>query len=445
MSAPASPSPVRVLKFGGASLSEGRLVRRAADLARPAPGERHVLVVSAVGEVTRLLEHAAREAAAGRPDGREVRLRHKRLLAELDLPPGLLNALLAELDGVLAGLAEAGRLGAAERDHALSFGERAAVRLVAAALRAQGLDATPVDAWDLGLVSDSNHGRARPREGVLAAVGRALAGVPGVPVVTGFLAADGQGRLTTLGRNGSDLSAALVAEAVGACEVQFWKRHDAVRVADPRLVPDAPLVRELSHAHAARLAYHGADVLHPDTLTPLARAGIPARVLALEAPDDPGTRIDASAAASDVVAIAARRNLARARLALAPLEERGVAGARLGAALASLAVEPLHLCGAPGELVLVAPDTDDLARLAAGFRLAAPLERGLATLALVGGESRAPDLERLRAALDESRVAARALWTDSAGCAAVALVAEADLPALARACHAPAPTWVGSA
>jgi aspartate kinase len=435
MDVPQAPRPVRVLKFGGAALSEGGLVRRAALLARPGAGERHVLVVSAVGDVTRSLERAAREAVAGRPDGREVRLRHKRLLAELDLEPGLLHALHAELDGVLAGLAGAGRLGAAERDHALSIGERAAARLVAAALRAAGIEATPVDAWDLGLVSDSNHGRARPRAGVLAAVGRALAAVPGVPVVTGFLAADGQGRLTTLGRNGSDLSAALLAEAVGAVEVQFWKRSGAVHSADPRLVPDARVLRELGYAQAALFAHHGAEVLHPDTLTPLARAGIPARVLALESPQDPGTRIAADAQSRGALGIAARRGLARVRLALEPLEERGAAGARLGAALASLALEPVHLCGAPGELALVAPDGEDLARLAAGFRLAQDIERPLATLALVADSARGADLVLLRESLEAALVEPLALWSAADGRAAVALVAEEDLPAAARSLH----------
>lgn len=437
-----------MLKFGGASLSEGRLVRRAAALARPRAGERHVLVVSAVGEVTRLLERAAREAASGRPDGREVRLRHKRLLAELDLPPGLLNGLHAELDGVLGALAAAGRLGAAERDHALSIGERAAARLVAAALREQGIDATPVDAWDLGLVSDSNHGRARPREGALAAVGRALEGVPGVPVVTGFLAADATGRLTTLGRNGSDLSAALVAEAVGACEVQFWKRAGAVHTADPRLVEDARVLRELSCDQAARLAFHGAEVLHPDTLTPLARARIPARVLALEDPDDPGTRIAVDVESRGLLAVAARRGLARVRLSLAPLEERGAAGARLGTALASLSIEPVHLAGAPGELALVAPDGDELARLAAGFRLSAPVERELATLALVGDGARGADPALLLEALEEAHVEPLASWSDVQGRAAVALVEEKVQADAARALHAraraQAPTLISS-
>ncbi|HVS19766.1 MAG TPA: hypothetical protein VMT18_14270, partial [Planctomycetota bacterium] len=109
-----------------------------------------------------------------------------------------------------------------------------------------------------------------------------------------------------------------------------------------------------------------------------------------------------------------------------------------------LAVEPVHLAGAPGEFTLVAHDTEDLARLAAGFRLAAPLEHGLATLALVGGDARGPDLERLRTALDESGVSARALWADAEGCAAVALVAESDLAPLARAAYTPAPNWAGS-
>ncbi len=306
------PAPVRpperpvVLKFGGVALADGAGLLRACHLVAERGGRRPIVVVSAIGEVTTLLEGAAREAARGAADTTGVRLRHKRLLAETGLEPGLLRALLSELEALLCGLAARGACGPAERDHALSFGERMSARILAAALRAQGLPATPVDAWELGLQSDSNHGRARPLEGIARAVGRSLAGVSGVPVVTGFVAADAGGRLTTLGRNGSDLTAALVAEAVGAREVQLWKAVDGVMTADPRWVPEARPLRELSYDRATALFFHGAGVVHADALAPLERAGIPLRVLCLARPDDAGTLVHAACAPRGVIGLALR-------------------------------------------------------------------------------------------------------------------------------------------
>jgi aspartate kinase len=434
---PASPRErVRVLKFGGAALAEGSLVRRALERSAPQPGERVVLVVSAIGEATDLLEGAARDAAAGAPDSRAVRLRHKRLLAELELPPGLLNPLLTELDAVLGAIAERGACSPAERDHALSFGERMSARLVAAALRASGVAATPVDAWDVGLESDSNHGRARPLEGATRAMGRAIAAVPGIPVVTGFVAADGGGRLTTLGRNGSDLSAALIAAAVGAHEVQFWKLVAGVHSADPKLVPAARPLRELSYAQAAALAYHGAGVLHPDTLAPLEHAGVPARVLSLCDSDDPGTRIASDCRASGVLGVASRRGLVRLRIAVDSSADRGVAVARLGAALESSGIEPLLLHGGPSEYVLVAQGSEELTRLAAGLPGTVECERSLATLALVAASARELDLVAAHGALRAAHVESLHAWVDGARGSAVWLLPESRLSASAHALHA---------
>ncbi len=301
-----APDRAVVQKFGGVALADGAGVRRACRLVAKRGGARPIVVVSAIGEVTALLDATAKEAARGAADSTRVRLRHKRLLAEADLEPGLLRALFSELEALLHGLAQRGACGPAERDHALSFGERMSARILAAALRSEGLAATPVDAWELGLQSDSNHGRARPLEGIARGIGRSLGAVSGVPVVTGFVAADAGGALTTLGRNGSDLTAALVAEAIGAGELQLWKAVDGVMTADPRWVPEARPLRELTYDRAAALFFHGAGVVHADALAPLERAGIPLRVLSLARPDDAGTRIHAGRAEGGVVGLALR-------------------------------------------------------------------------------------------------------------------------------------------
>ena len=315
-----SPIPPTVLKFGGAALADGRGVRRTCELVERHGGARPIVVVSAARGVTQLLEALWRGAAGLALDGaagasaedgeaaRRVRIRHRSLLSELGLDAEFLDRHLRELSWVLAAIRGRAAPSPADRDHVLSFGERMSARIVAATLNRSGVPATPVDAYDLGLVSDSNHGRARPLPEQSERVKRTLAGVAGVPVVTGFVAIDEAGRLTTLGRNGSDLSAALVAAAVGAREVQFWKSVPGVHTADPELVPDARLIRRLDYARATQFARSGASVLHPEAIEPLAAAGIPARVVCFDAPDDEGTLIEGAADAIPARGLACTRD-----------------------------------------------------------------------------------------------------------------------------------------
>ena len=432
--APATPAPT-VLKFGGAGLSDGEGVWRACQLVREHGGERPIVVVSAIGEVTVLLDEALRAAEGGAPDSSRVRLRHKSLLAQLGLPPGLVRRHLSELETLLSSVAGRAAVTPAERDHALSLGERMSARIFAAALREAGVAATPVDAWDLGLLSDSDHGHARPLRSALGEIGRALARLPGVPVVTGFVAADANGRLTTLGRSGSDLTATLLAEAAGAREVQLWKTVGGVMSADPRLVPQARTLRELSWSQAAALAFHGAGVLHPDALEPLERARVSARVLDLDHPDDPGTHIGPVAAAHGVLGIACRRGVALLRAASGVHAPPTARPKGLFAALAEHGVEPLALVTGPGESALVAPDADPLARLEARLALRAPTERGLAALALVAAQAGELAAAAGHAALARAQITPHLSWIDSARASALWVLPATQLAAAACALH----------
>jgi len=419
---PASVRAPVVQKFGGAGLADGERVRRACRMVRAHGGERPIVVVSAIGEVTALLGGALADAARGAPDCTRVRLRHKRLLAELGLEPGLCNRHLTELESLLAAVAARRAATAAERDHALSFGERLSARIVAAALRSEGLSATPVDAWDLGLLSDSNHGRAQPLMSALDRVGRSLASVPGVPVVTGFVAADSAGRLTTLGRSGSDLSAALLAVAAGARELQLWKTVGGVMSADPRLVPRAHTLRELSWGQAGALSFHGAGVLHAGALEPLERARLPARVLDLDRPDDAGTLIGTRGAERGAIGIACRRELALARGDFDP--------SALDAAL-----EPLALAREPDGVALVAPDGEAFASLEDVLRARVSVERPIAALALVAARAGELAAAEGSAALRRAGVEPRLAWLDGPRAAALWAVPASALGTAALALH----------
>jgi aspartate kinase len=376
----------RVHKFGGASLATGRDVARVRGLVGGTDGERAVVVVSAHLGVTALLGGLAQEAAAGRASVERVRVRHRGLLRELGLDPELVDRLIRELAAVLRTIArraevEGGpvELGAGERDHVLSFGERLSARIVAAALRAGGLEATPVDAFDLGFVSDGSFGRARPVAGVEETLRERLAEVPGVPVVTGFLAKDRQGRLTTLGRNGSDLTAAIVAEALGARELVLWKGVPGVASADPRLVPGARTIEELSFEDALELARAGAEVLHPDAIAPLRRGGVALRVADVNRPDLIGTRLVEGRAGSGPVAVAGRQGLVRLTLRTAETELE----------LADLA--PLGVDRGAIRLLVARPGVCELWMDAAALGKGLPagagveLEQDLALVQLIGG------------------------------------------------------------
>jgi len=287
-------SGISVLKFGGAALADGPAVERvcaivARQVAKDEPPP--VVVVSAHRGVTDLLESVARAAAEGRSEGRLVRIRHRSLLAQLGMPSDFLDRYWRELDRLLGQLRlrASGTLRPAELDLTLSYGERLSARIVAGALERAGVAAVPVDAWDLGLITDSTHGDARPLDGSARSIRSAIAEMRGVAVVTGFVAKDLRGNLTTLGRNGSDLTASTLAEALGAAELQFWKPVAGILTADPELVPDAEPLECVTHAEAAELAFFGAAVLHAGAIAPAVRAGTTVRVCSFERWSEPGT------------------------------------------------------------------------------------------------------------------------------------------------------------
>ncbi len=386
------------MKFGGAALADGPAVERAGRIVRDLGGERPVVVVSAHQGVTSLLDSVAHAAAMGQVEGDRIRIRHRSLLRQLGLDSELLNRYFAELASLLAEIGRRRQLLPGERDLVLSYGERMSARIVAHALKKAGLPATPVDAFDLGLTTDSNHGAARPLRESQEAVREALLQVPGVPVVTGFLAQDRHGNLTTLGRNGSDLTASLVAEAVGAAELELWKAVGGMMTADPTLVPDARVIERLSFEEAAEFAFHGAQVLHPEALAPALRAGVAVRFLDVNHPSAPGTVLDEHRAGGGPVGIAARLLLLRIGLPANGCGSRAERLMELAASLVRHGVEPAAwtVNGDRVEVLVVPGQAVDALLTEIGRR--ASVEKDLALVALVG-----------RASSDDTELASRAL------------------------------------
>jgi aspartate kinase len=283
-----------VQKFGGTSVGSAGPIARLAEIVRAHRDRSPVVVVSAVGGVTNKLFALANQALAGsdtRAEFAALVSQHQTILKELGLPEATIARELGELERLVSGIGLIRELTPRTMDQLASFGERLSVRIVAAHLTQSGTPARAFEAHEAGLVTDGRFGGARPLPESEAAIRAALEGVRECPVITGYIGRDKQGNITTLGRGGSDYSAAIFGAALGAQEIQIWTDVDGVMSADPRIVPQARQVPMLSFAEAAELAFFGAKVLHPATMVPAIEKNIPIRVLNSFRPEHPGTAV----------------------------------------------------------------------------------------------------------------------------------------------------------
>ena len=338
-----------VMKFGGTSLGDGEGINRAVDIVIQTLKDRGggvVVVVSAMSGVTDTLLSAATSAAQGDSETfRRARWalsdRHRLAMTKaigyeetrLQRCPepveGLmeeLEALLSDFESLCRSIHVLGELTPRGADAVASLGERLTARILAAALRDRGERATAVEATE-AIVTNGRHGAATPlmdetREAAQARIMPLLAqGV--IPVVTGFIAATKDGVTTTLGRGGSDYTAAILGACLDADEVWIWTDVDGVMTADPRVVPEARTLPEISYAEAAELSYFGAKVLHPKTILPAVERGIPLRIVNTFNPSHPGTLILAEPQPSE---FAVKGITSIEGLSLVTVEGRGMLG-----------------------------------------------------------------------------------------------------------------------
>ena len=305
-----------VSKFGGTSVGSTERFLALTGILRTDPDPRRVVVVSAMSGTTSALINGARAAAEGDTDRyREAREtlaeRHldtvRELLGDSDERgplEGYIEGRLSDYCSVCDAIAMLGELTMRGHDAVASIGEELSSRMLAALLRSQDVAAEAVSATKL-VVTDGHFGGARPdfaatRERVRARLLPMIdAGV--LPVVTGYIGATPEGITTTLGRGGSDYTASILGVSLDADQVWIWTDVNGILTADPKLVPDAHTLPELSYVEAEELAYFGASVLHPKTVAPLAERGINLRVLNSFGPDDSGTQIVPTPSAERVV------------------------------------------------------------------------------------------------------------------------------------------------
>jgi len=286
-----------VMKFGGSSVADATRLRHVAEIVKTQMLKKPVIILSAMGDTTdHLLEAANTAMQNGKVDIGQIEKLHHATIKTLKIPVQKeFNGLLDELKRLLSGISLIRELTPRTKDYLVSFGERFSVRIAAAYFQSVSINARAFDAWDIGFLSTSNFTQAEPlKESWELIPQRILPLIKGnvVPVVTGFIAKDEKGSITTLGRGGSDLSATMIAAACKAEEVQVWKDVDGILTADPRIVEKARPVQRVTYKEAAELAYFGAQVLHPRAMLPCMKSGTPVIVKNSYNIDAPGTRIE---------------------------------------------------------------------------------------------------------------------------------------------------------
>ena len=306
LAASKNKKPIIAMKFGGTSVGSAERMKNVAELvARYAQNAEVAVVVSAMGGVTDMLIRAAKEASEGDRENwknvrRELAHRHREVADQLlkaaeqaTVLPRLAEA-VADFENLCSGFSLVREVTPRAMDTLSSLGEVMSANLVAAILRSQGTPAEAIDAMEL-IVTDDVFGNATPIfDETNAKTRQRLSGLRKkgiIPVITGFRGATRSGACTTLGRGGSDYSGTIVGAALDADEVWIWTDVDGVMTTDPRLVPEARILPEISYREAIELSFFGAKVLHPKTIQPVMKKKIPVWIKNSFNPSCPGTCI----------------------------------------------------------------------------------------------------------------------------------------------------------
>src|SRR5262245_22065196 len=296
-----------VMKFGGTSVEDATAINRGAEIVHSRLSEHPVVVVSALAKVTDQLVAMSQAAGNGNRDealalSRSARERHYAVAGEL-LGTGLFTRFHSELesefdtlDELLRGIAAVGELTPRSTDQVLSFGERISSKMAAEAFSARDIDAVHLDARDC-IITDATHTKALPifeeTNPRIQKEIKPLVESKRVPVLGGFIGSTLSGTTTTIGRGGSDFSAAIVGAGLDAERIEIWTDVDGMMTTDPRLCREARRIKVIGFDEAAELAYFGAKVLHPATLLPAVHKNISVYVLNSRNPKNQGTRIAA--------------------------------------------------------------------------------------------------------------------------------------------------------
>ncbi len=314
-----------VCKFGGTSVQDAEAIMRVAQIIGTQRKKQPVVVASAMGKTTNQLLEAAQTAVRGKRQEAldllaKIKEKHFKEAQKLgialteDWVSEIINAYFKEMRDLAKGLAALGELTPRITDLMASYGERLSTAIITQVLENQGMPAQLMDARQC-IITDDNFTRANPLFDLTdAAVVEHLRPViksGKIPVFQGFIGRTRNGITTTIGRGGSDYSAAIVGAALDVEDIQIWTDVDGIMTTDPRMVKEARRIKAISFDEAAELAYFGAKVLHPATIIPAVRKKIPVHVLNSYKPDQDGTLItdEAPPCENPVKAIAYKKGI----------------------------------------------------------------------------------------------------------------------------------------
>jgi aspartate kinase len=391
-----------VMKFGGSSVADAKRILAIRRIVSDRKHQRPVVVVSALAGVTDLLLEAIDAARTGERELLErllsdVERRHRWALTGAVQEPTRLHHLSLEIDGMHEDLRQRIRSIRILRegtprasDAVLAFGEMLSARIIAAAFQDAGLAASLVDSREV-IATDERFGDAEPqlqavREKVRLKL-TPLVEAGEIPVLGGYIGATAGGDTTTLGRGGSDTSAAVLGAALAAEEIQIWSDVDGLMSADPVLVPNARTLSRVSFAEAAELAFYGARVLHPDSIAPAVKQKIPVRVLNSLRPDAVGTLIMGDQGAADALAsVASRSGVCLARITNRRMRADAGFLPRVVGAFKRAGIGVDLLVSSEVAVCLAIPQRVDLApvRAALGENIRIDIERDRAIICVVG-------------------------------------------------------------
>jgi aspartate kinase len=297
-----------VMKFGGSSVATGKKIRHVAKLvADNTKNKQVVVVVSALEGITNQLIQAAEEAKKG---NRQYVKKFKNEILERHLTTAdqaiknkqtaadvkqVLTERIGELEQVLTGIAYVGELTPKSRDNVISYGEKLSAPILSGALKDVKVESVHLTGGEAGIVTDSNFGEAALLMNVTKfQINKTVAPLlkkGTIPVITGFIAATQDGETTTVGRGGSDYTATIMGAALEADEVWIWTDVNGIMTSDPKIVPEAKTIPEMSFQEATELTIFGAKAMHPRALEPARKEGIPVRIRNVFEPEKAGTLI----------------------------------------------------------------------------------------------------------------------------------------------------------
>lgn len=301
------------MKFGGSSVGDAERIKNVCNIIKSKLDEKPIIVLSAVQGITdRLIETATKAANDDdvSKELEEIRQKHNKILKDLGLDESLVDSQLEGFDKVIDKIFVMKRTSPELMDEVQSFGERMSVRIVAAYLNKIGIKAKAFDAYDLGFITTPDYGKAEPLPDTEEKISKEIKKIKDIPIITGFIGKDSARNITTLGRGGSDYTAAVLGAAMNDV-IEIWTDVNGIMTADPRVVKEAKTIDQISFNEASELAYFGARVLHPKTIWPAIKKNLPVKVLNSFEPSHKGTTIvnEANKTKETIKAIACKKNI----------------------------------------------------------------------------------------------------------------------------------------